>query len=42
MNTIDIIIGVMAVSSFIPFLLLVITGSVYLMNEMIQDMRKQG
>lgn len=40
MNTADIIIGIMAVSSFIPFLLVIITGSVYLINEMIQDMRK--
>lgn len=39
MNTADIIIGIMAVSSFIPFLLVIITGSIYLMNDLIHDIK---
>ena len=42
MNTADWIIGIMAVSSFIPFLLVIITGSVYLMNEMIHDIKNNN
>lgn len=39
MTTADWIIGILAVSSFIPFLLVIITGCVYLMNEMIHDIK---